>query len=557
MLPPLIALALRGDAWSEYAAAHMMAVYAGPFLCVQLLALGVFPSILVRWTEPTRAEMFVNSAGRAALALTSGVAAVWIIVPPDLSYPLGPMWRMLAWLGGLGLPMWANALFLRLEGEFTLRTLARAVGIGVASAGAAVVAGVLLVLPIEGLLVPVAVGGMTYTAGMAIASWRDVDSPVGDGARPWAEVMMVTAVISAAVSLTIAVRVANPPSDTLMVGGIQGYDPVGQRLSFSVVRRASMLQNVAEIDLETGEWWEFGRRDLQIAYAAGRRVIARSAGVSYTLGTEGGVTLCRETEAGSDCGPSLGPERGLILRGHDSRPLVVANRGSELIAWDVQDDRRWRVHRPHGTIRWPCFAAGPSLYFRVQRDLPPYDQELLDLTTPDSTPTPLPLMHEYGCEDVGRAPRAARFDRGRRRANQPSVVRGPGLPDEGVPIVEQVVSASWSDDGRTLAMVMDNATLRYYRADLGVTDPVEVDSRGTVTMNAAGTLAANQYSVGRSSRFKVRTVPEHEVVLSAQPYDGGPIIWDRKDRIVARVDGRLVRFDPATGEEEVLFPPGR
>ena len=533
-----------------------MSTYAGPFLAVLMLMFGIFPSILVRRSQPTRAEMFVNSASRAALALVSGIASIWLIISPDLSYPLGPMWRMLAWLGGLGLPMWANALFLRLEGEFTLKTLARAVGIGAISAGTAVLAGVLLVLPILGMLVPVAVGGFVYALGMAVASWRDVDAPVGGGARPWSEVMLVTAVISLAVALTLAIRIANPPTDTLYVDSIQNFDPAGQRLAFSVVRRASMLQNVAELDLVSGEWWEFGRRDMQIAYAAGRRVIARASGLSYTLGTNGGVTLCREGHEGIDCGPSLGPDRGLLLRGHDSEPLVAANRGSELIAWNVEDDRRWRVERPGATIRWPCFAAGPSLYFRVQRDEPPYDQELLLLDERGADPSPLPLVHEYGCEDTGRDPRSARFDRGRRRANQPSVVRGPGLPPDGYVIEESVVSASWSDDGSVLAMVMENSTVRYCRPDLGVTDPLPMESHGTVTLNPSGTLAANQYVVGRSSRFKVRTVPGHEMVLSAQRNDG-PILWDRADRLVTLVQGRIVRFDPATGESEVLFPPTR
>jgi len=553
VLPPLTALALRRDAGRSFEAAHLVAFFGGAFLAGALLAFGAGPSLLVRRSDPTRQEMFWGSASRAALAVASGVGSVWLLVTPDLSFPMGPMWRMLAWLGGLGLPLWANALFLRLEGELTLRTLARALAIGGVSVTAALLAGVLLVLPIGGMIVPVAVGGTVYGLGMGVAAWRDVTDQ-GGRVRRWSEVVMVTATISVAVSLTLAARIANPPEDTLEVDGILTYDPTGQRVAFAIVRRASMLQSVGELDLDTGQWREFGRRDMQIAYAAGRRVLARRSGLSYTLDTRGAATLCRETDHGMDCGPVLAAGIGLLVRGHAREPLVVANRGGQLLAWNVEDDRQWRVDRPGSTIRWPCFAAGPSLYFRVQQGEPPYDQELLDLTDAGAEPTKLPLVHDYGCEDVGRIGRAGRFDRGRRAAAQPSRVRGPGLGEDGFTIAESVVSASWSDDGQVLGMVMQNATVRYYRPGTGVSPPLPVEGHTALALNPSGTLAAHQFHDDGVGWFTVRTVPGHEILIRDQRTDG-PVLWDSAGRIVVLRAGRMIRLDPATGAGEVLFPP--
>jgi hypothetical protein len=553
-LPPLAALELREDAWSSYAAAHLAVAYGGPFFTVVLLAFGLWPALLVRREDPTRGEMFVASGVRAGLAVVSALSCVLLIVPPDLAYPLGPTWLMLTWIAGLGLPLWANALFLRIGGKGAGTTLVRTLTLTAISIAGVVLAAVVLVLPITGMIVPFAVGGTVYALSMALAAWRNVSGPRGVGVRAWIEVVGVTAVISIGVALTLALRIANPPLDTLKVENILGFDPSGQRIAFGVVRSSSQLHSAVELDLRTGAWLEFGRRDTRIVYAAGRRVIARRSGLAYTLGVAGPIELCRETPAGMACGPSLQPGRGLMLRGHDRESLIVAHRESELIAWNVEDDRRWQVERPGGKIHWPCFVAGPSLYYRVQYDQPPYDQELLLLEEPGAAPTRLGLTHGLGCDDKGRTPPRARFDRGRRRANRPPSVHGEGLPADGFILPELVVSAAWSDDGQVLAMVMESAHVRYYRADLGVTDPQPVESIGPLRLNSDGTLAANQFREDGRGFFSVRTVPDHEVVVERQRCDG-PVVWDSANRLVTMLEGQLVRVDPRTRTTDVLFPP--
>ncbi len=556
-LPPLTALALRGDAWSSWAAAHLMAMYGGPFLALVLFGLGLGPNLLVRYHEATRAELFRASAIRAALAVVAGVGSIWLIVPPDLSHPLGPMWLMLAWLGGLGLPLWANALFLRLEGALTIATFVRALAVGVLSAGGALAAGLLLTLPLSGMVVPVAVGGTVYTSGVAVAAWRDVSGPDDAHPRRWMDVVAVTAAISVAVSLTMATRIANPPLDTLEVDGIMAFDVASQRLAFGIVRRASQLHSIGELDLETGEWVEFGRRDMQVTYADGRRVVARRSRTSYTLDTHGAATLCRETaDAGADCGPAIEPGRGLLVRGHQRKPLVLASRESRLLVWDVVTGETWRVHRPGGRIRWACFAGGPSLYWRVQRDQPPYDQELLRLTDDGGEPEQLGLVHEHGCDDDGAVDRVGRFDRGRSAAGQLPSIRGPGLPEGGVELDEAIHTTHWSGDGGTLGIMDKEGGVRFYRPDLGLTEFQPTEARGAIRLSADGKLMANMYGGGGGKRFSVRTVPDFEPVLLGARRDSD-VWWDASGRLVLMRRGQIVRLDPTTGDVEVLFPPPR
>lgn len=550
-LLPATAVEFGGELGSnQVVAAHLFADYSGPYLALLATFFGLAPGLLVRHLEPTRPELLTASTLRVVVMVVIAVASMRLLVQPEFADPLGPTWRLFLWLGGLALPLWANMLFLRLRGVLSLTALAATVGVGAVFAGAALAMGVALVLPPAGMVVPVALGGSVYVLGIAVACWTDVTGP-------YLRVVMATSALSALLSFGVAMRIADPPLDTLRVTWFEAWDPIGQRVTVQIERPASQLNGFVEFDLRERSWEVLGRRVERVTYSGGRRVVAQRPGIAYSLDTQAHTRLCVEDGDGERCGPSLRSGRGLLLLGHDRAPLVVANRRKGLVVWNVQDDAEWSVRRDGARIRWPCFVDGPGLYWRVDRGEPPFDQELLMLRGSDAEVQSLTLSESRDCANRGRVDPVGRFVRGRGSTGRASLLFGPGLPEAGVVFDGLVVWNQWSDDGSTLGLLFDPPAVAYWSPEFGLTEPQPRRQLGRLEMSPDGKYAVHlTAAVEGNGRWAVHRVPGDELIADGH-FDAGTLRWDDEGGLITLREGRLVRIDPFTATTEVLFPPSR
>ena len=547
-IPPLSAVRLRleaGEVGDEILAAHLLVSFLGPYLVVAALLFGLRPELLSRAEAPTPGQLLRASTVRVTALVIVTLASLRVLVIPDLAYVSGPFWRLLLWMGALALPLWTTTLLLRLRGVLTWRALGVTLLVLGGFAAGALALGVATVLPPAGMAVPLAVGGAVYSVGIWVAAWRRVEGG-------WLQVEVATAAAAVAVSTVLGFRVADPPLDTVAVTALLAFDEQGQRVAFGVERSLSRFYGMAEYELETGRWREFERSVDLVAYAQGCRIVARRSGVSYTLDTMGAVTLCREDPAGEVCGVKLGPGPRLLVRGHTRAPLVVAHRGRELVAWDLESDRIWKQVRG-GLIRWPCFGADRSLYWRVQAGDPPYTQEILRLDDVAPEPRTLPLIHGEGCEDRGQVEPAARFVRGRHLAGTPSTLEGPGLAGGRVEIPEQVGQSVWSADGQVLALMLQGEMVRYYTPGSGLGPALPMDGNTGLALSPDGAMVAFIVVGEPHDRVIVRSVPDNQVV--AEMPGEGRVLWTGDDRLLFIQEQQLVRLDPVGGAREILFPP--
>lgn len=547
-IPPLSAVRLKaevGQIGDEFLAAHLLVSFLGPYVAVVALLFGLRPELLSRAGAPTSAQLMRASTLRTVALLVVTLLSLRVLVAPDLSYISGPFWRLLLWIGALALPLWSTTLLLRLRGVLTWRALATTLLVLAGFAGVALVLGVITVLPPAGMTVPLAVGGGIYSVGIWLAAWRRVEGG-------WLQVEVTTAAVAVAASTVLAFRVAAPPMDTLVVTALLAFDDEEQRIAFAVERPLARFYGMAEYELDTGRWTEFERSVGAVVYAHGVRILARRSGISYTLDTRGAITLCREADDGEVCGAKLGPGSGLLVRGHARQPLVVAHRGRELVAWDLESDRTWKLVRS-GPIRWPCFGADRSLYWRVQDGEPPYTQEVLDLDQVDPQPETLPMVHREGCEDRERVDPVARFVRGRRLAGTASWLEEPGLPDGRVEIPEQVGQSVWSSDGQVLALLLQGGLVRYYTPATGLGPALSLERNSSLILSPRGSMVAYITGSEQGDEVLVRSVPDNSLVTRVP--GGGRVLWTRDDLLLYIQEQRLVRLDPKTGALEVLFPP--
>jgi len=545
-IPPLSAVRLSAElaqAGDEFLAAHLLGGFLGPYGVAVALLFGLRPELLSRVDDPSPGQLLRASTGWTLALVAVLLGSLRVLLAPDLAYVSGPFWQLLCWIGALALPLWSTALLLRLRGVLTWRALGLTLLVLTGFAALALLLGVVAVLPPAGMTMPLAVGGAVYGAGIWVAAWRRVEGG-------WMRVEAATAAAAVVVSTVIALRVADPALDTVAVTALIAFDEEGQRVAFAVERTLSRLYGMAEYELEDDRWTEFERSVGSVAYAQGVRILARRGGVSYALDTKGPVTLCREIEQGEECGPKLAPGPGLLVRGHSREPLVVAHRGRELVAWDLESGRAWQQVRD-GYIRWPCFGTDRSLYWRVQVGEPPYTQEVLRLDEADPSPRELGLVHGEGCDDRGWVEPAARFVRGRRLAGTSSTLEGPGL-DGRVAIPESVGQAVWSPDGRVLALMMQGGRLRYYTPETGLGPLLDMERNSGLAMSPDGAMVSFIVG-GEPHQVVVRSVPDNELV--ARVPGEGRVFWTGDHRVLFIRDERLVRLDPATGAIEVLFPP--
>ena len=547
-IPVLSALRLRaevGQSGESFLAAHLLVSFLGPYLVVSALLFGLRPDLLTRAAAPSSARLLRASTGRVLVLVLVALVSLRVLVKPDLAFTSGPFWQLLLWMGALALPLWTTTLLLRLRGVLSWRALGAALVVLCGFAAGALVLGVVTVLPPAGMIVPLAVGGGVYSAGIWGAAWRRVEGG-------WLMIEVATATASVVVCTALAFRVADPPLDTLDVTALIAFDEVGQRVAFAVERPLSRFYGMAEYDLEAGSWTEFDRSVGSVVYAQGRRVLARRSGVSYTLDTQGPISLCREDPSGHVCGAKLGRGSGLLVRGHGRAPLVVAHRGRELVVWDLESDRVWKQVRA-GAIRWPCFGPDRTLYWRVQEGEPPYTQEVLRLDEEDPQPEELPLVHREGCGDREQAEPVVRFVRGRRLASTSSTLEGPGLPGGRIEIPGEVGQAAWSTDGRVLALMLHGGLVRYYTTELGLGPALPIERNTGLFLSGDGALVSFIVADEPHDRVIVRTVPDNRLV--ADERGEGRVFWTGAGKVVFLRDLQLVRLDPADGQVEVLFPP--
>ncbi len=551
MLPLATAIQLSTVETDPYVAAHLFATFGGPYAVALCVFFGLAPGLLLRTREPTRAQLLRASTMRAVVLTGVMLGSLWLLVDPDMSIPTGPTWRLLMWLCGLALPLWANTLFLRLRGMVSLSAVLATIGVGAVFAGGVLLIGVALVLPPAGMIVPIALGGGVYATGIAVACWTDVTGA-------FLKVVMSVSALSAVISIGVAVRIANPPIDTVQVSWFEAWDPHGQRAVFMIERPPSQLRSFVEYDLRTDTWRNFGRRVERVTYAMGHRVVARRPPVSYTLDTDAYTTLCAEDGQGEErCGPTLRAGRGLLLRGHDRAPLAVANRRRGLVVWNVQSDQRWSIRRDGARIRWPCFVDGPGLYWRVDHGEPPFQQELLMLDEPDAEVRSLTLRQSSDCASVGRVAPEGRFVRGRGSVGRASRLFGPGMPEEGVDLEGLVTWSSWSDDGTTLGLIFDPPMVAYWTAETGMSGRFPMPNAGRLEMAPDGRHVAYLTEDGHGrGHWSVYRVPEHQLV-SRGSFESQTVRWDDDGHLITIQGGQLVRLDPFAATTEVLFPPPR
>ena len=548
LIPPLSGFRLRaevGQLGDSFLAAHVLIGFLGPYLVVAALLFGLRPDLLSPADKQDDRRLLWASTIRVLALLLLSLFSLRLLVAPDLSSLSGPSWTLLLWIGALALPLWSTSLLLRLRGVLTWRALGITCAILAGFAASALTLGVVTVLPPAGMVVPLAVGGGVYGVGIWLAAWQRVEGG-------WLRIEVAIAALAMVVSTVLAFRVADPPLDTVHVSTLVAFDDAGQRIAFAVERPLSRFYGVAEYQLETDQWVEFDRSVRSVVYAQGRRIVARSSAIAYTLDTVGPTTLCREAPDGEVCGARLGAGVGLLVRGHSREPLVVAHRGRHLVAWDLESDRVWNQERP-GTIRWPCFGADRTLYWRVQHGEPPYTQEVLRLDEEDPQPQELTLVHGEGCADSERLEPVALFTRGRRLADQASTLEGPGLPDGKVEIPELVGEAVWSQDGAVLALMIEGGLVRYYTPATGLGPALEMERNSGLALSSDGEMVALIVLGEAESRVVVRSVPDNRLVVEVP--GTGRVFWTADHRVLFIRDEQLVRLDPVTGALGVLFPP--
>jgi hypothetical protein len=525
--------------------AELLVAFSGPWFVALALLLGLRPHALVREPEPGVRRLLVASTARIVFGVVTSLIGLTLLLPPDLGGAGSHAWQLLGWLFGVALPLWAIAIALRLRGARTVGTFLVVGGVWSLYATALLGTALLTRLPPQGMRVPAAVGGAILAVGLWLAAWMDVH---GRSSRLLAGVGL----LALAAAVAVALRVGAFTSDTVRVTSMLDLDVASQRIAVTIERPAAALQSVVEVELTTGAWREFDRGVVHVVYAGGQRVMLRRSRLAQVLDLAGIARLCTSGDGVERCGPELPWANGLVFSGHDREPLVLASDGPALAAWDLESDRSWILKRP-GRVLWPCFVADRGLYWRLATEEGPFDQELLRLDGPDQTPERLPLTHDQVCDDVGAVLPSARLRFGRRAAGTTTSLEGPGL--EGGRIeVPGLVGGVWSGDGRVLAGMMGGTALRYYAPEYGL-GPVEaLPPSYWLALSHDGSRLAHTVWLDPDARLDVRSVPDHDVVAS-QDLDIGVVRWTDDGRLLLIRGGRLLRYDPATGVEEVLFPP--
>ena len=148
--------------------------------------------------------------------------------------------------------------------------------------------------------------------------------------------------------------------------------------------------------------------------------------------------------------------------GHPWRQRLLLFRPDRLEVRDLTEGSSWTFREDQGLIRWPCFAEGDRVLWRVEVAPPPYRQMAAELQ-PASEAGALSLGHEIQCLAAGGRSAASRFVRGRRREGRTSRLEGPGFPAGGLDLGSDVVVAQWSTDGKTLALLRDGGRMEVFR----------------------------------------------------------------------------------------------
>ncbi|MEE2830262.1 MAG: hypothetical protein VX498_13825 [Myxococcota bacterium] len=533
------------DTGVESIAGVLYTTYVGPYLVCWSLVLAVG---LIAPPDPK--VPLVSPALRGTLLYLSALAGLLFLAPVDLSTPAGAWSRLLVWSAGVALPASLVVHRLRREGWSRGAVLLHLLGDGALVLGLGVGLGMALELSSPSLALPLALGGAVFSAGVWAAGQA---AP----ARSSGRVFLAMAVPALAAVIGTGLHLASPAIGEILVTGITDLDREGNRVTIQVEVPALAIPSLVEVDLGLGTSKEFSRRVSNLRYVGGLRAELLRSRFGLVTGSSEGSRLCSEDPTDLSrrrCGPTLpdGGPFGMIR--HPWEQSLLLFRPDRLEVRDLARDRRWTFREEQGQIRWPCFAEGNRVLWRVEVAPPPYRQMAAELQ-PASQASPLAPGHEIQCLSAGTRLAANRFVRGSRREGRRSRLEGPGLSGGGVDLGTDVLVARWSTDGEALALLRDGGRMEVFRVGRGLVEAVELGpTQPPVLDSTAGRFAHVVEPAQGSLELVVRELPSGRVI-GRLPTQNPIFDWDREDRILFLHDWALKYFDPDTGESGVLYPP--
>ena len=548
-------LRLQGASADSVVSADTLVDMAGPGLALLAIAVGAGARFALPRECRTDPKVLLRASTIRAVALFAAAAiGLSIVFPLDLITPGGPWRRMIFWSLGVALPTWSGGLYALVRGRSTFIALVAAFGLGSVPTLVAIGIGMAYMASAGALVMPAIGAGLVAGGGAAVAAWFGVTAP------GW-RVLAALSLASTAPAWAVSKHQADAPVETLDVDGLVAFDPVRRRATLRVSRLDTFTRRLAEVSLVDGSTELLLPVEATLTYAAGTRVTARRSRWQHATERKAPRAFCRETAPGNrtvECLPDVFPAQGwVILEHHPREKLVLGSTPDRIIVWDLTTGETSRFIEHDKAIRWPCFQRGRAVLFRLQQAVGPFTQHSIDLDT--GVTSLLDEDHNRQCAPDVQVEPYARFLRGRLRLDKASRVVAPGLPEGGVTLRGNVRIAKWSADGATLALLFDgeDGNLGAYSEAWGLMPRVTLKGPPDIALSEDGSLLAylgtDPGDPDAPPTTQVIALPSGEHVDSTRA-DTHQIWWDQ-DKILFIRDRRLIRRDPRTGREEVLFPP--
>lgn len=560
-LPLIVAVQLAMESTEpldQLVAADLVVALTVPWALLLCLILGVGGTWFVSSDLRGDGAAIIRATGLRLLAvLAVAPAALWAVQPLDL-FDFESAWRRLGtWLAVGAVPLWASATLVRARGRRAWTAFAVAGGQTlVLTMGVGLVCRALFIHPLAALA-PLASAGVVASVGTFLAVTERVPGRLR-------EIVGAVFLLAGSTSTAMAFYLAHAPIESAWVVDIAAVDPEG-RVGLLVQEPNTELR-ILEVDLATGEVRALPRRVNRVMYVPGYRFELRASMTQILFGRQPSGIPCRtDADEHTVCADVAFPPGTSPVSTHPRLPLVVAGSARTLLGWNLRTDTVWSLARDR-RIRWPCLTDAGDIIWRIQTTGGPYEHERLRLGglaggTPKepvdvtSAVESLPLDHGERCVADAVTSTKAEFVRGRRAVGRVAMIAGPGLPAGGQPIPGEIGGVAWSGDGTTAALAIGRPrTVRFYREDLGLTEPVPVSRLLAPVLSRDGRWLAHRVDGTHSPyQIAVRSVPDAGLRV-ATTTEASRTMFDGRGRVLRIEDGRLRAVDPATGEDEVIFP---